>query len=213
VEVRTAGGSVWTARPLLWRNPKSEQLVANPDLLMRPTHDVYIAPIELNPGRPPAPGNTIDLGKGESHQVAGMTVTFEDFDRGADHGAAGAFSVGARLVLTGKGGPKTVIVPRLRMGEQGLTSTRESLTGTSGVWVEVAGINADLGRVRLTLGGLPAAPGDPGQGATFTAEVTIKPGISLVWLGLLLLLVGATLALVRRTREASVTSRESRVES
>jgi cytochrome c-type biogenesis protein CcmF len=92
------------------------------------------------------------------------------------------------------------------MGEQGMTSTREAVPGVPGAWVEVAGINADLGRVRLKLGGLPGVESAPGTPATFVADITIKPGISLVWVGLAVLLVGGTLAMVRRGRETGVPS-------
>ncbi len=63
VEVRDAGGKAYVARPLMFRNEKSNQLVANPDVKVRLTHDVYVSPIEFDPGRP-AEGNTIELGEG-----------------------------------------------------------------------------------------------------------------------------------------------------
>lgn len=208
VEVRDASGTTWTARPLMWNNPKSNQLVANPDLRVRLSHDLYVAPIEWRPGRPPAPANTVEIGKGESAQVGGFRLRFERFERGEAHGGGGPFSIGARLTL-GRDGGEWALVPSLTMGEGGTTSSRVELPGVPGGWIEIAGIDADQGRVRLALGGIGGVAPDPGEPAVFVAEVTIKPAISLVWIGLAVLLLGGTFALLRRSREAAGLSAES----
>lgn len=204
VEIRHGSGAPWVARPVMWRNPKSGQLVANPDLLVQLTHDTYVAPVEATPGRPAESDGVVELGKGESQALGGMTLTFTGFDRGESHMEGQQLSVGASLQVTRPGEPAKTVIPRLGMGEQGMTSTREAVPGVVGAWVEVAGINADLGRVRLKLGGLPGVESVPGTPATFVADITIKPGISLVWLGLAVLLAGGTLALVRRGRETEI---------
>lgn len=203
VEVREASGSTWTARPLMWNNPKSSQLVANPDLRVRLSHDLYVAPIEWKPGREPSPGSTLEIGKGETARVGDVALRFEQFDRGETHGGDAPFSIGVRLALSGRGAEHTLI-PKLTMGEGGMTSSRVELPGVPGGWVEIAGINADQGRVRLTLGGVGGVAADPGEPAVFAAEVTIKPAISLVWIGLVVLLLGGTVALLRRSRDAGL---------
>ncbi|HPS79634.1 MAG TPA: cytochrome c-type biogenesis CcmF C-terminal domain-containing protein, partial [Thermoanaerobaculaceae bacterium] len=204
VQVRQGSGTPWLARPVMWKNPKSGQLVANPDLHVGLAHDIYIAPVEINPGRSAEPDGVIELGKGESQAVGAATLTFQDFDRGGGHAEGQQLSVGATLTLALSGEPTRTVVPRLGMSEKGMTSSREALLGIPGGWVEVAGINADLGRVRLKLGGIPGVHAAPGEPASFVAELTIKPGISLVWIGLLVLLAGATLALARRRSETAL---------
>jgi cytochrome c biogenesis factor len=49
----------------------------------------------------------------------------------------------------------------------------------------------------------PSAPGDPGEPMRFSVDVTIKPMISLLWTGLLVLLAGGIMAVVRRGEEFS----------
>jgi cytochrome c-type biogenesis protein CcmF len=133
-----------------------------------------------------------------------VSVTFQGFDRGGSHTEGQQLSVGATLQIAKPGEPAKTVIPRIGMGEQGMTPTREPVQNVPGAWVELAGINADLGRVRLMIGGLPGVKSVPGEPATFVADLTIKPGISLLWLGLAVLLVGGTLALVRRGRETDV---------
>lgn len=202
VEIRERSGNTWTARPLMWNNPKSGQLVANPDLRVRLLYDIYVAPIEWKPGRSSVPGGTLELGKGETAEVAGGTLSFQGFERTEAHGGDAPFSIGVKLTLTREDAAHT-LVPALSMTSSGVTSTRVDVPGVPGAWIEVGGMNADLGRVRLTLAGLGELPGDPGEPASFAAEITIKPGINLLWLGLVILLAGSTVALVRRSRDAA----------
>ena len=201
VEVKDASGAIWTARPRMWTNPKSGQMVANPDLHVLLSHDLYVAPIEWRPGRAAAPANTVELGKSEATRVAGGELRFDQFVREGTHGGEATFSIGVRLTLVRQDGEQT-LVPQLTMGPNGMTSTRVELPGLAGGWVEVAGINADQGRVRLVLGGVGEVAADPGVPPVFIAEITIKPAISLVWIGLVVLLVGGTAALLRRARDA-----------
>jgi cytochrome c-type biogenesis protein CcmF len=49
----------------------------------------------------------------------------------------------------------------------------------------------------------PSAPGDPGEPMKFAIDVTIKPMIGLLWTGLVVLLAGGILAVVRRGEEFS----------
>ena len=201
VEVKDASGAIWTARPRMWTNPKSGQMVANPDLHVLLSHDLYVAPIEWRPGRAAAPANTVELGKSEATRVAGGELRFDQFVREGTHGGEATFSIGVRLTLVRQDGEQT-LVPQLTMGPNGMTSSRVELPGLAGGWVEVAGINADQGRVRLVLGGVGDVAADPGVPPVFIAEITIKPAISLVWIGLVVLLVGGTAALLRRARDA-----------
>ncbi|HPW54432.1 MAG: cytochrome c biogenesis protein CcsA [Thermoanaerobaculaceae bacterium] len=201
VEVKDASGAIWTARPRMWTNPKSGQMVANPDLHVLLSHDLYVAPIEWRPGRAAAPANTVELGKSEATRVAGGELRFDQFVREGTHGGEATFSIGVRLTLVRQDGEQT-LVPQLTMGPNGMTSSRVELPGLAGGWVEVAGINADQGRVRLVLGGVGEVAADPGVPPVFIAEITIKPAISLVWIGLVVLLVGGTAALLRRARDA-----------
>jgi cytochrome c-type biogenesis protein CcmF len=80
VEVTDPSGHSFTARPRMFRNQKSNQLVANPDVRMRFTHDVYISPIEFDPGREPQSGERVQLRKGETVARGPYTLTFDGFD-------------------------------------------------------------------------------------------------------------------------------------
>jgi cytochrome c-type biogenesis protein CcmF len=304
VEVREQGGRSYVARPRMFRNEKSNQLVANPDVRVRLTHDVYVSPIEFDPGRSPEVGQTMDLGKGETGQAGPFSVTFDGFDMSGGHTEAQKISIGARLTVRSATGSQQV-TPYLSSSGAGFASEPVPLVGLNGAAISISGVNAGAGRVRLRVDGVgggvakravmhrgetltyrgaalkfddfdlsdfdpqagkinigvvfkvtdpsgktseaepryfggesgerhedaavpglpgvllrvgrmnpdektveaevvdPSAPGDPGEPMKFSVDVTIKPMIGLLWAGLVVLLAGGIMAVVRRGEEFS----------
>ena len=203
VEVKDRSGRTYVARPRMYRNEKSNQLVATPDVRVRLTHDLYIAPIELDPGRPPETGATIELGKGETATVGRFAFTFAGFDMSGAHqeGAAMSFAAVLRVAV---GGATHELRPSLSSGPGGLVPRPVALPDAAGASVAIAGVNADAGRVRLAVAGLEdgaAARPDAGEKMRFSADFTVKPLIGLLWLGIVVLLAGGIVAMVRRGEE------------
>jgi cytochrome c-type biogenesis protein CcmF len=117
VEVREAGGTTYMARPRMFRNEKSNQLVANPDVRVHLTHDLYVSPIEFDPGRPAATGQTVEIAKGETGKVGPLAITFDGFDMSGSHGDAQPVSIGAKLTVR-NGASEQRITPRLTCGDK-----------------------------------------------------------------------------------------------
>jgi len=304
IEVREDDGKTYIARPRMFRNEKSNQLVANPDVRVHLTHDLYVSPIEFDPGRSPETGLTLDLGKGETAKVGPLSVTFDGFDMSGGHKEPQRISIGARLTVR-NGSESQQVTPTISSSGTGFTSDPVALMGLKGAAISISGVNAGAGRVRLQVEGVgggvakravlhrgetltyrgvalkfddfdlsefdpqagkinisvvfkvtdpsgktseaepryeggengerhedaavaglpgvllrvgrmnpndktveaevldPSAPGDPGEPMKFSVDVTIKPMIGLLWAGLVVLLSGGILAVVRRGEEFS----------
>lgn len=69
-----------------------------------------------------------------------------------------------------------------------------------GILLRLTHVNPETRTVEVALLD-PAAPADPGQPPRFSADVSVKPMITLVWIGLIVLLLGSALAVTRRGRE------------
>jgi cytochrome c-type biogenesis protein CcmF len=306
VEVREANGRSYVARPLLFRNEKTNQLVANPDVRVHLTHDVYISPIEFDPGTAADSAQTLEIAKGETKPFGPLSVTFQGFDMSGSHGDGQRISIGARINVH-DAGRSVELVPKISTSTQGFVSDPMPLAGRPGVAVQLTAIDASGGRVRLAFPGLgggvakravlhkgealtyrdvrlrfdefdlsdfdPKAgkiniaavftaspnggagtriiaryrggeagetyedaqvPGlagvalrlgkmnaddksveaevldaqaavPPGEPMRFSVDVTVKPLIGLLWTGLIVLLAGGILAMVRRSREFTTT--------
>lgn len=196
VEVRRPDGTTFVARPKMFRNEKSNQLVANPDVKVFLTHDLYVSPIEFDPGQPGDTGNSLEVGKGETAAFGPYTITFRGFDMGGGHGGGGQITIGAVLEVSTEGASQT-LTPTLAATENGFVARPVPLPGSGAATVALSGVNASQGRARLAFTGV-GHTAQSGQPMRFSADVSIKPLIGLLWLGLVLLLAGGLLALARR---------------
>ena len=174
VQVKDTNGATYIAHPRMFRNDKSNQMVANPDVHVRLTHDVYISPIEFDPGRPPASGDVVELGKGETTSVGGLNITFQTFDMSGGHQDTAALAIGATLAVS-RDGKTATVTPVLTSTAQGFESQPVAVPLASGATVRIDGVDASSHRVRLAFTGL--APGG------IAARATLRKGESLTYAG------------------------------
>jgi cytochrome c-type biogenesis protein CcmF len=204
-------GSTSEARPKLWQNPQSGQLVANPDIQKGLFTDLYLAAEQY---LPPQGGNELALAKGETKAVGPYQVTFTGFQfGGGQHGmtAGGPMELGTALTVT-KGAQTWSLGPSVSMGGAQAQPKEARLPEPENLGFRILGINADSKTVRLEVLGIENA----GKAATAVVEAMHIPLINLVWLGSILAMLGGTISLWRHLRrplaadsmgEAPVTAR------
>jgi len=214
IRVQEPGKEAYFAFPKIFVNDRTRQLMVNPDIRKHLTADLYISPLEFDPGRPAGTPLQIQLSKGESEDIGGGTLSFTDFDLGVDGNALAAME-GGGLVTIGavlsyeKGGETYEVVPWYRFNPQGqVQSVPRVLPG--GGQVVVASINAAAGAVRLNLVGLGD---DQGALPKLSVDVTKKPLINLVWWGFFIVLAGGVLAIGHRIRQLSLPVPPERAEA
>jgi len=194
IEVARAGGKPFMVHPKLFINDRTRQVMANPDIRTTPFQDLYVSPIDFDPGQP-----RLQLAKGESGKVGDMEVRFEGFNLQADGNAMAAMAsgqpvtIGATLAVT-KNGQTTALMPLYKLNPASGAVETPPATLPGGGAVFVSGINATNGAVQLELTGV-ANP------AKLSVDVTRKPLIQLVWGGLYVILFGGILATVQRFRQ------------
>ena len=203
VLVARAGRKPFPVYPKIFMNQRTRQMMINPDIKSSPFQDLYVSPIEFDPGQP-----RLQLTKGQSGQVGDLEVRFVQFNLDMDGNALAAMqagrtvTIGAELAITRKGQPGRPLnvtpVYRLNPGSGAVETPPLNLPG--GGTVFVSGINASTGAVQLDLGGV-ANP------ARLSIDVTKKPLIQLVWGGLYIVLIGGVLALIQRFRQARMLAR------
>ncbi len=199
--VEHANGSTYLAYPKFFLNDRTRQLMVNPDIKTTPLQDLYISPIEYDPGQP-----VLELARGASGEAGEIGVRFADFDLQVEGNALAKMAagepmtIGADLEIT-RGGRSQRVKALYRMNPTtGQVETPPtSLPG--GGEVTLTGINAQ------------AAPSSSPSPASATRpklsiDVTRKPLIKLVWYGLYVVLLGGALATVQRFRQARKLERE-----
>jgi cytochrome c biogenesis factor len=150
--------------------------------------DLYISPVEVLSAAPGGP--EVALGKGESHAFADARVTFRGF---AMRRTAEEIRVVADVEVERPGGPQ-LVQPAVVVNAAGRSSVPAVLAGG----VEVSLTEVDAGGERATLA--VSGPGSPALPEALAVEVSTKPLILLVWAGMGITLIGALLAILRRSR-------------
>jgi len=200
VEVARAGEKPFNVYPKLFVNDRTRQVMVNPDIKSSPFQDLYVSPIDFDPGQP-----RLQLAKGESGRIGDMEVRFEGFDLQAEGNAMAAMSagkpmtIGAALAIT-RGGQTTPLKPLYRLDPVSGSVETPPMPLPGGGEIVVSGINATNGAVQLDLSGIPSP-------AKLSLDVTRKPLIQLVWGGLYIVLFGGVLATAQRLREVRIRER------
>jgi cytochrome c-type biogenesis protein CcmF len=208
VRVVRADGSAYDAYPKMFLNQRTRQLMVNPHVKTFPLLDLYISPIEFDPGRRAGEPERFEMAKGEARRIDGAELRFEGFDLNARGSAiaqlesGGPITVGAVLTVDRDGAAERV-TPLYTFGGQGFVDA-PPLALPGGGMVRVAGINATAGAVQLDVAGLAASAEVPPR---LALDVTKKPLILLVWIGLGIILSGGLLAMAQRARQARVLER------
>jgi cytochrome c-type biogenesis protein CcmF len=195
IEVARAGQKPFMVYPKMFMNDRTRQMMVNPDIKTSPFQDLYVSPIEFDPGQP-----QIQLAKGQSGQVGDLEIHFIRFNLEAEGNAMAAMqqgrkvTIGAELAVT-RGGKTVNLMPLYRLDANAGSFEAPPMPLPNGGTVMVSGINAANGAVQLAVTGV-ANP------ARLSIDVTEKPLIQLVWGGLYVVLIGGILALIQRARQA-----------
>jgi cytochrome c-type biogenesis protein CcmF len=207
VEIVRENGKVVTTYPKLFQNARSGQVMANPDVTVFPLLDLYVSPIEYQPGERGATAAALELAKGETGKLQGLDVQFVAFDLNVEGNAmeqmaqGGKMTIGAKLAVTPSGGAAQDVVVLYRIDQsRGLAEAPPTRLPGGGA-VAVGAINASNGSVRLVFDGVLPVTAAAGSGPRLSVDISTKPLIQLVWGGFYVLMIGGLFALLNRVKE------------
>jgi cytochrome c-type biogenesis protein CcmF len=199
------GGDTFEAQPLLYFNPRMGATMATPSIKSDLLQDLYISPAEY---LPPIDHNIAALGRDDTRSIGPYTITFLGFDASQAH--EGEAEVGAKLKVVYQG-QETQLTPmiKLKANETDPAKAFQDLPAALPGGQTIALDNFDPVRrqaiIRVNGLNLPVDP------AKAVVTVSIKPGIKLVWLGVIIGVLGGLIALLRRALEGRALPGERRV--
>ncbi|MGH9367562.1 MAG: cytochrome c-type biogenesis CcmF C-terminal domain-containing protein, partial [Thermoanaerobaculia bacterium] len=209
VRVKTPQGKIFYAYPKMYTNARTNQLMANPAIRKSAVADFYVAPQSYDPGQPEQVGRDVRLTRGTTQNIEGIGLTFRQFnaDRSAMMRGEKAILVLADVTITPPDGINREATLRyvFQLDGREAEAPEAEIPGVPGGKMRVIAVSPNDGAAVLRLRGISKDPAAEYQAATtesLSVDVTRKPLISLVWGGFYVLMAGATLALVKRSREA-----------
>ncbi|UCD18233.1 MAG: hypothetical protein JSV44_04795, partial [Candidatus Zixiibacteriota bacterium] len=183
------------ARPHFFYVPRMEAMMKRPHIEKELLYDLYLSPLDVQEF--PNSGG-LRLAKGETDSLGDFTVTFVDFDMGS-HDASGGITVAAELEVSSGGRTETArpaLTSNISSKSGQLISSPVPLLSGSGYEVRLSRVLPDEGAVMLEIPGLIEA-GPPDQ---LILDMSLKPGINLLWLGTIIIAVGLTVTLYNHIR-------------
>jgi len=139
--------------------------------------------------------------------VADLNITFLGFTLPEGHMAGPAeATIGARFSVARYGSSATELVPAKRVQGGTVSDVPASFEGR--FELTILGMTPDTenrrnSSVQIALKDLAQASAKEGLPDILVAEASVKPSINLVWAGLIIVLVGFGVTVVRRAQEAS----------
>jgi cytochrome c-type biogenesis protein CcmF len=189
------GNSSFVAKPEFYFSEYNRGIMRTPYIRIYPLYDLYLSPLEHDQGED-QDRNLFQIGKGQTLEKEGYTITFVGFDM-SSHAEAGQISVGAVLDV-GHDTETTTLTPTMVMGgiEEGQIKSMVPLPGGAG-HLTLEKIDADRKMVTLRL----VLPGQETSEDLLVLSVGKKPLINLLWLGTILVMLGLFMATLRRLKE------------
>ncbi len=196
ISVSQNGGAEHRMQPQLYFNDRMGATMATPAVKSDLWQDLYISPQEY---QPPFDRNLADIGIGQTKSIGPYTFTFIGFEVPESH-EVGSADVGAQLKVEYDGQvteltPKITLLANEADPTQAIRDNPVALPG--GLSASLAAFDPLQRRVIIRVDGLNF-PVDP---ARAVVVVSTKPGVVLVWLGVILNVIGGFIAVVRRTLE------------
>ncbi|MEW6195263.1 MAG: cytochrome c-type biogenesis CcmF C-terminal domain-containing protein [Bacteroidota bacterium] len=204
----TKGNSTNVASPVMYIAKFNNSLMREPDILVGLTKDFYVTPVGYSDGTEESNSNgkQVSLTKGESYNYNNTTITFNSFELPKEGMSAmmsgGEFRITAVLNVKTNNAEKTV-KPAIVMKQGNRTSEPVEISEAD-LKIDIANMEAGSGKVDLILSSLNSASQQQSSAMkeVLTVEASIKPFISLVWIGVIVMVTGFLVAAFRRLRES-----------
>ena len=183
-------GERFQADPKLFIAKENQGMMRKPYIRKHLLYDLYLSPQDQ---QIMGEGNQLVLGKGETGKIGDYGVKFASFDMG-NHGEKGDIQVGAVLEVT-RGSETKEVVPRMAFTRGGKQFIKADMPNGDGS-ITLTDIQADVGKVSLAFSGVPGTD----VMDLLVLEVSKKPLINMVWLGVVMVCGGTFISYVRRWR-------------
>jgi cytochrome c-type biogenesis protein CcmF len=205
IEVKNES-SVRIISPVMFIADFNNSLMREPGILVGFTKDFYVEPVSYSEGDENEAGNSISIQKGETKDYNGVEITFNQFNFPTEVReammAGKDFQIGAKLSV--KYNYKTREVEPMMKSVGGKQEHTPVELKDADLRIKLGSMDAS-GNVNLELSKISAANSSlekPKE--VLTVEASIKPFISLVWIGVLTVVAGFLISAFRRSKESLV---------
>jgi cytochrome c-type biogenesis protein CcmF len=202
-------GSVRTAAPVMYIAEFNNSLMREPDILVGFTKDFYVAPVSYSDGTEGEQDHNhgIPLTKGQTIDHDGLKIIFDSFEMPKD--AMSSMTEGKEFriyaILKIVDDSKETIVKPSVVISSGTQKYESAFLKDKNLKFELTSINAGSGQIELLISDIDGKNDSVSKNVSkevLTVDASIKPFISLVWIGVIFMVIGYIISAVRRSKES-----------
>ena len=201
------GDKSYTVSPVMYIAEYNNSLMREPAILNLLSKDIYVAPLGYDEGTNQNTGNgeTVKLEKGVQTEYNESKISFDHFDVTSETMAAMQagkdFQMGA--VLTIENGGKTEEFELFRKSTGGQIEFTDYSSKQAGIKIKLLNLTAQMIEVSISsLNDTQKQVVEKPKQEVLTVTASVKPYISLVWIGVIVMVVGFFVAVARRLKES-----------
>ena len=197
-------GKTYNAAPVMYIAEFNNSLMREPSIVVLPTKDIYIAPLSYEQTGDHSHSGSVLIEKGKSINYENITLTFEKFEMSSDVMQAMQegrdFQLGAVMSASSNGKKISFNLYRKQSGDKVEFTSFESKE----LNLRVEMLNLSAQGVELSLSKLdePKNKIEKQVEEVLVVNASVKPFVSLVWIGVLVLVIGFFIAFSRRLKES-----------
>lgn len=200
------GDKIYSVSPVMYISDFNNGLMREPAILTMLTKDFYISPLGYEEGsQSHINGETVSLMPGESKEVVNVKIEYKDFvepDMTVMMGG-GDFQMGTKLIVTKDG--KSYHAEPLIKKEGGDFKYVPYQIESANVKIELKKIDPGTQQAELIVSKIVGENNSEEQPKeVLSISASIKPFISLVWTGVLVMVLGFFVSVARRLQESLI---------
>ncbi|MDP2366480.1 MAG: cytochrome c-type biogenesis CcmF C-terminal domain-containing protein, partial [Ignavibacteria bacterium] len=199
--------NTYTVSPIMYMSEYNNSLMREPAILNLFSKDIYLAPLGYDEGSDhnTGDGETVKLAKGVETEYKGSKISFDHFDVSPETMQAMQqgkdFQMGA--VLTIENGGKVEEFELFRKSVGGEVQFTDYTSEKAGIKIQLTSLTAEMIEVSISsLNDIHDHSMDKPKEEVLTVTASIKPYISLVWIGVIVMVLGFFVAVARRLKES-----------
>jgi cytochrome c-type biogenesis protein CcmF len=197
-------GKTYNASPIMYIAEYNNSLMREPSIVVMPTKDIYIAPLSYEEKDSHAHSGSVLIEKGKSVDYEGVKLTFEKFEMDSDVMQAMQegrdFQLGAVLSAVSNG--KNISFKLFRKQVGGNVEFTSFESEELNLRVELINLSAQGVEISISKLNEPKQQVGKVSQEVLVVNASIKPFVSLVWIGVLVLVVGFFISFSRRLKES-----------
>ncbi len=195
-------GTEFHINPVMYIAEYNNSLMREPAIKVGMTKDLYISPVGYDEGTSAEQPITMKIGQETNYE--GFKIKYESFEQPdvAAMTSGGQIKMGTKLIITK--GDKTYIAEPTIQGSMGNFNYVPAEIKEANLSIQIKKVDpqsqqADLLFTKIVEDKVKEAPKE-----VLSIQASIKPFISLVWIGILIMVLGFFVSVARRLRESLI---------